>query len=147
MAATHSARASALSACDQKAYQGYHMFVPATSMPQTCALSNQDYHMTREGFGRGRARARGGEALAVEEGALAAQHDAPHLALHSPAGEGRPVALREVAAVGGQLPLLVEVDLCAETKSSVVSTRILGRRTAPITRLLIPHPRPTWFCG
>ena len=28
-----------------------------------------------------------------------------------------------------------------------VSTRILGRRTAPIAPFLIPHPRPTWFCG
>ena len=96
--------------------------------------------MARKGFGRGRARARGGEALAVEEGALAAQHDAPHLALHSPAGEGRPVALREVAAVGGQLPLLVEVDLCDETKSWIVSTRILGRRTTANYAIAYPPP-------
>ena len=32
-------------------------------------------------------------------------------------------------------------------KPSIVSTRILGRRTAPIAPFLIPHPRPTWFCG
>ena len=34
-------------ATDQKAYQGYHMFVPAMSMLQTCAFSYQDYHMPR----------------------------------------------------------------------------------------------------
>ena len=38
-------------------------------------------------------------------------------------------------------------EACADTKSSIVSTRILGRRTAPIAPLLIPHPRPTWFVG
>ena len=32
---------------DQKTYQGYRMSVPATSMPQTCAFSYQDYHMAR----------------------------------------------------------------------------------------------------
>ena len=32
-------------------------------------------------------------------------------------------------------------------RRSIVSTRILGRRTAPITPFRIPHPRPTWFCG
>ena len=32
---------------------------------------------------------------------------------------------------------------CADTKSSIVSTRILGRRTVPIVPFLIPHPRPT----
>ena len=36
---------------------------------------------------------------------------------------------------------------CADTKASIVSTGILGRRTAPIAPFLIPHPRPTWFCG
>ena len=38
----------ATATCDQKTYQGYHMFVPATSMPQTCAFSYQDYHMARD---------------------------------------------------------------------------------------------------
>ena len=37
---------------------------------------------------------------------------------------------------------------CADKESSIVSTRILGRRTMPICAIvpfLIPHP--TWFCG
>ena len=39
-------------ACDAKTCQGYHhMSVPATSTPQTCACSYQDYHMARKGFG------------------------------------------------------------------------------------------------
>ena len=38
-------------ACDQKIYQSDHLFVPATSIPQTCAFSYQEYHMARKGFG------------------------------------------------------------------------------------------------
>ena len=36
---------------------------------------------------------------------------------------------------------------CADKEPSIVSTRILGRRTAPVAPFRIPHPRPTWFCG
>ena len=57
---------------------------------------------------------------------------------------------REVTHQGGALFHAVDHHLglaCAETKASIVSTRILGRRTAPIAPFLISHPRPTWFCG
>ena len=38
-------------ACGQQTYQGYRMFVTATSMPQTRGFSYQDGHVARKGFG------------------------------------------------------------------------------------------------
>ena len=47
----------------------------------------------------------------------------------------------------GRSPPVARSCSCADTKSSIVSTGILGRRTAPIALSPIPHPRPAWFCG
>ena len=40
-----------------------------------------------------------------------------------------------------QPPRAAAVCAAADKESSIVSTRILGRRTAPIAQFLIPHPR------
>ena len=57
------------------------------------------------------------------------------------AGERRGVVVRALQREA--LPALRRQKRQAWT----VTTRILGRRTAPIAPFLIPHPRPTWFCG